>query len=55
MYHFAHDLGIPSVMAGVNYVGGRDHAPDEHIRVSDFYAGTKHIAAIMQRFGAGTA
>jgi acetylornithine deacetylase/succinyl-diaminopimelate desuccinylase-like protein len=51
MYHFAHDLGIPSVMAGVNYVGGRDHAPDEHIRVSDFYAGTKHIAAIMQRFG----
>ncbi len=51
MYHFAHDLNIPCVMAGVNYIGGRDHAPDEHIRVEDFRLGTKHIAAILQRFG----
>jgi acetylornithine deacetylase/succinyl-diaminopimelate desuccinylase-like protein len=50
MYHFVHDLGLPSVMAGINYVGGRDHAPDEHIRISDFYPGTKHIAALIQRF-----
>ena len=51
MYHFVHDLGLPSVMAGINYVGGRDHAPDEHIRLPDFYLGTKHIAALLQRFG----
>ncbi len=51
MYHFSHDLGIPSVLAGINYVGGRDHAPDEHIRLEDFYAGTKHVAALIQRFG----
>jgi len=50
MYHFVHDLGLPSVMAGINYVGGRDHAPDEHIRLADFYLGTKHIAALLQRF-----
>ena len=40
-----------SIMAGVNYIGGRDHAPDEHIRVEDFRLGTRHIAAILQRFG----
>lgn len=50
MYHFVHDLGQACVMAGINYIGGRDHAPDEHIRVEDFRLGTKHIAAIMQRF-----
>jgi acetylornithine deacetylase/succinyl-diaminopimelate desuccinylase-like protein len=51
MYHFVHDLGLPSVMAGINYVGGRDHAPDEHIRVEDFRFGTRHVASIMSRFG----
>jgi acetylornithine deacetylase/succinyl-diaminopimelate desuccinylase-like protein len=51
MYHFVHDLGTPCVMAGINYVGGCDHAPNEHIRVTDFINGSKHIAAILQRFG----
>jgi acetylornithine deacetylase/succinyl-diaminopimelate desuccinylase-like protein len=51
MYSFVHDLGMPAVMAGINYVGGRDHAPDEHIRIEDFRRGTKHIAAILKRFG----
>ncbi len=51
MYHFVHDLGLPSVMAGVNYAGGRDHAPDEHIRIEDFRLGTRHIAALLARFG----
>ncbi|HEX5369117.1 MAG TPA: M20/M25/M40 family metallo-hydrolase [Dehalococcoidia bacterium] len=50
MYHFVHDLGLATVMAGINYVGGRDHAPDEHVRIEDFRRGTKHIAAILQRF-----
>jgi acetylornithine deacetylase/succinyl-diaminopimelate desuccinylase-like protein len=50
MFHFVHDLGLPTVMAGINYVGGRDHAPDEHVRIEDYRNGTKHIAAILQRF-----
>jgi acetylornithine deacetylase/succinyl-diaminopimelate desuccinylase-like protein len=50
MYHFVHDLNLPTVMAGINYVGGRDHAPDEHVRIEDFRRGTKHIAAILWRF-----
>jgi acetylornithine deacetylase/succinyl-diaminopimelate desuccinylase-like protein len=53
MYHFVHDLGLASVMLGVNYTGGRDHAPDEHIRVEDFRRGTKHVAALLQAFAAG--
>jgi len=52
LYHFVRDLGLPTVMTGVNYVGGRDHAPDEHIRIEDFRRGTRHIAAILARLGA---
>ncbi len=52
MYHFVNELGLPCVMAGINYVGGRDHAPDEHVRIEDFRLGTRHIAAIIQRFAA---
>ncbi len=51
MYHFVHDLGLPCVMAGINYVGGCDHAPNEHIRIDDFRNGTKHIANILTKFG----
>jgi acetylornithine deacetylase/succinyl-diaminopimelate desuccinylase-like protein len=53
MYHFLHELDVPCVLAGINYIGSRDHAPDEHIRVEDFRLGTKHIAAIINRFGQG--
>jgi acetylornithine deacetylase/succinyl-diaminopimelate desuccinylase-like protein len=53
MYHFVHDLDMPAVMAGINYVGGRDHAPDEHVRIEDFRRGTKHIAAILHHFARG--
>lgn len=51
MSYFVDDLGLPSVMTGVNYVGSRDHAPDEHIRIEDYRLGTRHIAAILQRMG----
>jgi acetylornithine deacetylase/succinyl-diaminopimelate desuccinylase-like protein len=50
MYHFVHDLGLATVMAGINYVGGCDHAPNEHVRIEDYRRGTKHIAAILHRF-----
>jgi acetylornithine deacetylase/succinyl-diaminopimelate desuccinylase-like protein len=50
MYHFVNELGMPCVMVGINYVGSRDHAPDEHIRLSDFRNGSKHIAALLHRF-----
>jgi len=44
------DLGIPVIGVGVPYLGSRMHAPNEHIRISDFITGIKHIAAIIGEF-----
>jgi acetylornithine deacetylase/succinyl-diaminopimelate desuccinylase-like protein len=51
MHPFVHDLGLPTVSFGVNYIGGRDHAPDEHVRIEDYRRATYHVAALIQRFG----
>ncbi len=51
VYAFADPLGgIPIVTAGINYPGGRVHAPDEHFRIDDFLNGTRHIARILDGF-----
>ena len=50
VYAFAGPLNIPVVTAGIGYIGSRTHSPDEHIRFSDFLAGTRHIARIMDGF-----
>lgn len=41
-------FGVPIVTAGVGYAGSRIHAPDEHIYVADFVAGTQYIAALLE-------
>jgi len=46
-------LGVPMASAGISHPDGRAHAPDENIRLSDFVAGTKHVAAIIQALGRG--
>ncbi len=52
-YAFARPLGgIPVVNAGVGYSDSRVHAPDEHVRLSDFLAGARHIARIVDGFAA---
>lgn len=53
-YFFA-ALGMPVVGVGVYYLGSRAHAPNEHIRISDFISGIKHIAAIISQYGASKA
>jgi acetylornithine deacetylase/succinyl-diaminopimelate desuccinylase-like protein len=51
VYAFADPLGgIPIVTAGINYPGGRIHAPDEHFRIDDFLTGTRHVARILDSF-----
>lgn len=40
-------FGVPMVTAGVGYAGSRTHAPDEHIYVADFVAGTQYIATLL--------
>ncbi len=44
-------LGVPSVFGpGVSYEASGYHAPNEHIRLTDFANGTKYFAALMARF-----
>jgi acetylornithine deacetylase/succinyl-diaminopimelate desuccinylase-like protein len=50
VYAFARPLGITVVTAGVGYPGSRTHAPDEHVRLSDFLNGARHIARILDGF-----
>ena len=44
-------FGVPVITAGVGYAGSSIHAPDEHIRVADFVAGTQYIAALLEELG----
>ncbi|MDP9237541.1 MAG: M20/M25/M40 family metallo-hydrolase [Chloroflexota bacterium] len=49
LYPMMHALGVPFASAGLSYFAGRAHAPNENIRIADFIAGTRHVAAIIQR------
>ena len=51
VYLLCGQFGVPIVTAGVGYAGSRIHAPDEHIRIADFIAGTKYIAALLEELG----
>ena len=48
LHPIMHLLGVPVASAGVGNPHGRAHAPDENIRLSDFVAGTRHVAAIVE-------
>ncbi len=53
MHVFTHGLRLPVASAGVDYPDNHIHAPNENIRLSDFYTGVKHLAAILDAFGKG--
>ncbi len=50
MYAFGGPLGIPVVAAGVGYASNRTHAPNEHVRLSDFLNAARQIARILDGF-----
>ena len=51
VYAVAKPLGdIPVISAGTAYSDNRIHAPDEHVRLSDFHNGARHLARILDRF-----
>jgi len=53
-YHaFIHHLGVPIATVGIGYPGMQMHGPNEHFRLQDFVAGTRHTARVLARFGAG--
>ena len=54
MAQLCQHYGLPVVNgAGVGYEGSRTHAPDENIRLEDFYLNVKLIAVLLGEFGTG--
>ena len=52
MYLFNRFLGIPTVGGvGVGHHQSRQHAPNESIKVRDYYLGIEHVIRIMHAFG----
>ena len=50
MYDLGHALSVPIVSIGGGYWGGRSHAPDENIRLSDFEETIYMMARVIERF-----
>ncbi|MDR7417822.1 MAG: M20/M25/M40 family metallo-hydrolase [Armatimonadota bacterium] len=50
MYDVGHALGVPIAGVGGGYWGGRAHAPDENIRLSDFEETIYLMGRIIERF-----
>lgn len=50
MYPLTTALHIPTVMAGVTYSGSRAHAPDENIRLDDYFEGLRFIGRLIMHF-----
>jgi len=48
---FRRHLGLPIMTAGVGYLGSNIHAPNENIRLDDFFRGIRHTARIMAELG----
>lgn len=49
---FVHNLNLPIATAGVGYPGSNTHAPNENVRLDLYLLGAKHIARILEAFGA---
>jgi acetylornithine deacetylase/succinyl-diaminopimelate desuccinylase-like protein len=50
MYPLTTALNIPTVMAGVTYPASRAHAPDENIRLDDYFEGIHFIRHLIETF-----
>ncbi|HUF53565.1 MAG TPA: M20/M25/M40 family metallo-hydrolase [Dehalococcoidia bacterium] len=51
LHPFVTTLGLPTADIGIGYPDAAIHAPNENIRLTDFLAGTKAIAALLGKFG----
>lgn len=52
MYTLCQALGIPAVSAGCAYHDSRGHAPNENIRIEDYFEGIRYIRELIDRFAA---
>jgi acetylornithine deacetylase/succinyl-diaminopimelate desuccinylase-like protein len=48
--YFLEHLHTPIVVAGVGYQGNLAHAPNEHVRISDWVRGARHMARMFAGF-----
>jgi acetylornithine deacetylase/succinyl-diaminopimelate desuccinylase-like protein len=53
MHVLCQQFDIPTVSIGVGNTNSHNHAPNENIRLADFYQGIAYVAAILDRFGDG--
>ena len=51
MYGFGKYLNVPILGAGTGWVESGAHAPNENIRIADYYQGVEHIIQLLHTFG----
>ncbi len=49
MYPLTTALNIPTVMAGITYPDSRAHAPDENIRLDDYFEGIRFVGRLIHQ------
>ncbi len=52
MYQLCQAFGIPAVSAGCSYFDSRAHAPNENIRLADYFEGIHFIRHLIRNFAA---
>ncbi len=52
MYPLSEMLGIPAVCAGIGYRGSRGHAPNENVRLDDYWQCQRFIGEFIRTFAA---
>jgi acetylornithine deacetylase/succinyl-diaminopimelate desuccinylase-like protein len=50
MYPLTQALGTPALSAGVGYSGSNVHAPNENIRLNDYFEGIRFVGELITRF-----
>lgn len=51
MYPLTEALGTPALSTGVGYAGSNTHAPNENIRLKDYFEGIRFVGEFIRRFG----
>jgi acetylornithine deacetylase/succinyl-diaminopimelate desuccinylase-like protein len=51
MYALTQALGTPALSTGIGYAGSSVHAPNENIRLKDYFEGIRFIGELIRQFG----
>lgn len=52
MYPLCQAMGIPTTSGGAGYAGANTHAPDENIRMTDYWQAIRYVAELIRQFAA---